>query len=134
MNIFVQRWKIFSIVISICPLPILSRSYSVKAEVKDPKGKAKLNPNYVSGFSDGESSFVISMYKKKGYKTGWHVNPVFAIQLHTKDLPLLYRIKDFFGGRNYIFKKTEKFCSFSVNSLSDLINVIIPHFDKYPLL
>lgn len=86
MNIFVQRWKIFSIVISICPLPILSRSYSVKAEVKDPKGKAKLNPNYVSGFSDGvrpkeRTSFVISMYKKKGYKTGWHVNPVFAIQI-----------------------------------------------------
>lgn len=113
------------------------------------KIKKKKEGTYVSGFSDGESSFVISMYKKKGYKTGWHVNPVFAIQLHTKDLPLLYRIKDFFGVGTIYLRKTKNSAVFSVNSLSYLINVIIPHallfsclllsqarekFDKYPLL
>lgn len=30
----------------------------------------KLDPNFISGFSDGESSFSVSFSKDKEYKTG----------------------------------------------------------------
>lgn len=56
-----------------------------------------LNPNWVSGFGDAESSFIISITKDTRYKSGWFVKPSFRIALHQKDLNLLKRIQTFFG-------------------------------------
>jgi len=51
-----------------------------------------------------------------------------------RDLLLLERIKAFFGvGAIYIRKSGNK-ATYTVQSFKDLTNVIIPHFDKYPLL
>jgi hypothetical protein len=93
----------------------------------------KVNPYFVSGFSDAESTFGISIYKKKEYKTGWHVRVEFAIGIHAKDKALLYQIQSFFGGVGQIYEYSEK-CHLRVFSSKDLTNVIIPHFDKYPLI
>lgn len=59
---------------------------------------------------------------------------VFAIHLHYKDLVLLKQIQSFFGVGNITLYETKGTALFSVNSLRDITNVIIPHFDKYPLL
>jgi hypothetical protein len=49
-----------------------------------------------------------------------------------KDLALLYRIQSFFGvGNTYVGNNS---ASYEVKSLKDLINVILPHFDRYPLI
>lgn len=55
-----------------------------------------LRPHYITGFSDGEASFSVSINKDNNQKTGWRVQAQFAIGLHSKDLPLLSKIKDFF--------------------------------------
>lgn len=34
------------------------------------KTNIPLNPNYITGFSDGEATFYISIYKNNKYKTG----------------------------------------------------------------
>lgn len=93
-----------------------------------------LNPLYVTGFADAESSFTVSIYKNETSKLGWRVKPYFSIELHKEDLIILNSIQSFFsvgtirnrarGGENI----------YSVNDLKDLINIIIPHFDKHPLL
>ena len=95
-----------------------------------------LKPYYVTGFSDGEASFHISIVKNKEYKTGYHVFPVFSIQLHVKDLLLLEQIKDYFSIGTVRIKKNKANTTamYSVQSYKDIINVIIPYFDKYPLL
>jgi hypothetical protein len=54
---------------------------------------SKLNPYFITGFSDWESSFSVSIYKDKDYKTGWRVNPGFSIGLHCKDFALLSEIQ-----------------------------------------
>jgi hypothetical protein len=105
---------------------------------------SSLSPSYVSGFSDGESSFQgasSSVLKKPGYKLGFQVLPVFTIQLHIKDLTLLEKIKSFFGvglvlrtSKLFIKKIKSNSVIFSVQSLKDINLAIIPHFDKYPLL
>ena len=56
----------------------------------------------------------------------------FIIELHTKDLNLLYEIKDYFGGIGSI-TITNKVARFTVVGLKDIIYNIIPHFLKYPL-
>jgi hypothetical protein len=94
-----------------------------------------LSPYYVSGFSDGESSFHVSVLTKKGYKTGFQVIPVFTTQLHVKDLSLLLKIQSFFSGVGVITKKsTTESVIYSVQSLKELNDVIVPQFLKYPLL
>jgi hypothetical protein len=51
------------------------------------------------------------------------------------DLPLLREIQYFFGGIGVIFIANDgKSASFEIRSFEELTNVIIPHFDKYPLL
>lgn len=93
-----------------------------------------MNPDFVTGFSDAESSFIIGISKHPTCKTGWNVTPTFAICLHYKDLALLKRIQSFFLVGNIVINKTKGTVRFSVNSIKDIINVIIPHFMQYQLL
>jgi len=92
----------------------------------------KLNPDYVTGFCDGESSLQLLIQKSKKHKNGYSVSLRFAILLHTKDLELLKKIKSFFGV-GYI-TTLEKYNSsyFHVSSQKEL-KIIIDHFNKYPL-
>jgi len=92
-----------------------------------------LNPNWVTGFVDAEGSFSIRVYEQAG-KTGWGVLPTFNLHLHSKDLALLYSIRDFFGVGRVFCYENEKSAKYVVSKMSDLTNVIIPHFSKYPLL
>jgi len=79
-------------------------------------------------------SFTISISKSKKNRIGWQVNISFIIGLHKRDVELLNHIQGYFGGVGIIRKEIGDFCDFKVNSINDLINVIIPHFDKYPLV
>lgn len=56
-----------------------------------------LSPYWVTGFSDAESSFTVSIFKSKDRKTGWRVIPNFCILLHPKDKELLIKLQSFFS-------------------------------------
>ncbi len=61
--------------------------------------------------------------------------PVFTITLHTRDTALLEKIQSFFGGIGKItIREKDNSAYYTVKSVNDIVNVIIPHFDKYPLL
>jgi hypothetical protein len=95
---------------------------------------AKLQPYWVTGFSDGEGSFSVRFTKNSQRKSGWRVSPVFAIELHVRDLKLLERIQAFFGVGIVTVRKTRNTAVYTVQSFNDLTDIIIPHFDKYPLI
>jgi hypothetical protein len=54
--------------------------------------------------------------------------------LHSKDYSLLLDLQIFFGGVGSVIKKTKPAVTYSVSSIKDLTNIIIPHFDNFPLL
>jgi len=54
--------------------------------------------------------------------------------LHHKDIALLKEIQSFFGVGNITIRKKDGSVFYTVQSIKDLTNVIIPHFLKYPLL
>ena len=55
--------------------------------------------------------------------------------MHEIDRALMEKIQEFFGGIGYISKANNNLAvEFRVSTLNDIANVIIPHFDKYPLL
>nr|ATI20217.1 LAGLIDADG endonuclease [Juglanconis oblonga] len=108
--------------------------YDSVVQVGFPVIKNYLNPYYVPGFADAEGSFILSIYKNnKKSELSWSVLPKFAINLHLKDKGLLENIQSFFGvGRLSVDYSNNK-VQYSVNSAKDLVNVIIPHFERYPL-
>jgi hypothetical protein len=93
----------------------------------------KLDPKFVTGFSDGESSFMIAISLLPSKK--WQVTASYSICLHAKDLSLLNQIQSFFGGIGKIYSfSNETKVIFRVTKIDDLINIIIPHFNTYLLL
>jgi hypothetical protein len=96
---------------------------------------SKLNSFFVSGLVDAEGSFSIIINNDIRYKTGWHVRSLFQIVLHSRDSSVLYQLQEFFDGIGTIkIDKKRNVINYSVASLKDLTNIIIPHFKKYPLL
>ena len=53
----------------------------------------KLTPDFITGFSDAESSFMISISSNKTWRHGWNVGVRFEITLHLKDEVFLNKIR-----------------------------------------
>lgn len=95
----------------------------------------KLDPWFVTGFADAEGCFTVTFQKNTWVKNGYSISPRFKLALHKKDLGVLEQLKAFFcrGSIQSTGKNRDSF-EFIVKSLKDIQTVIIPHFDKYPLV
>ena len=91
-----------------------------------------LNPDYLTGFVDGEGCFSLSIYKQGKNLTGWQVKPIFSISLHNKDIKLLEAIQRTFQ-TGKIYKHGVDSMQYRVSSLKNL-QIITDHFDSYPLI
>jgi len=91
-----------------------------------------LDPNWITGFSDAESCFSIIISKRTN--SSWRVSASFEINLHIKDINILYQIQKFFRVGSVTSRINKNICVYRVTKIEDLINIIIPHFFKYPLL
>jgi intein-encoded DNA endonuclease-like protein len=92
----------------------------------------KLDPWFVTGFTDGEGCFLINVRPKSKRNNGYGVELVFRLHLHSRDRALLEKIRYFFGvGR--LTAVSENHVQYWVGALEDIL-VIVNHFDKYPLI
>jgi hypothetical protein len=89
----------------------------------------KLDPNWITGFTDAEGCFMINFTKSKTNRMGWQIRPCFQIKLHYRDKKLLIKIKSFFNEVSTI-SFNDNGVMYRVNKLNDIINIIIPHFNK----
>lgn len=96
--------------------------------------RISLNPFFITGFADAESSFMVSITRRADYKNGFGARAIFSIGLHKKDLPLLQKIQDFFGGIGSISPGVKDSYLYQITSIEQITSVIIPHFEKYPLI
>jgi hypothetical protein len=94
-----------------------------------------LNPLYITGISDAEGSFQITIQDIKGLgKTGYKPFLEFKITQRDYSVGILYEIKKFFDcGRINIDNSKTSTMKFVVTNNNDLMNKVIPHFDKYQL-
>ena len=99
---------------------------------------------WVIGFVDGEGCFSIGFVRQPsradrvGYKTGVQVTPRFTVTQGVQSLNCLEELKSFFGvGRIYINQRhdnhKENLGQYIVASRSQLVETIIPFFERHPL-
>lgn len=91
-----------------------------------------ISPWMITGLTDAEGSFIV---KLRSVKSNWYVELEYSIELHLRDEEVLNQIKDYFGNTGSIrIRKYRNICVFKVNSLSELLSKVLPHFDSYPLI
>jgi len=93
---------------------------------------SKLNSWFITGFADAEGCFSISIIPDARLKLKWGVSPAFIIKLHIKDFKILEKIKNTLEVGN-IRKNGKDSVEYRVYSIKEL-QVIIDHFNKYPLI
>ena len=95
-----------------------------------------LHPYNVTGYFDSEGCFNISIYKNPKMKIGFSVTFSVEMKQHYNSLNVLKSIKNFFEDKGHISfsNKNKSVMRFKISNLNDIINVVIPHFDKYPLI
>lgn len=93
-----------------------------------------LNPWFVTGFSDGEATFSVTIRENPSKNgIGWQILFTFQIGMHSRDIHILNKIQTFFGGIGRIsFEKKRDVAFYTVNNQNDL-KLIIKHFTEYPL-
>jgi hypothetical protein len=91
-----------------------------------------INPWFVTGLSDAEACFTISIIENKERKIGWRIFHSFQITLHIRDKALLELIQSYFGVGSIIAQRSET-VQYRVQSVKDL-KIILKHFEKYPLI
>jgi hypothetical protein len=99
------------------------------------RGKRTLLNYYLAGFVDGEASFSVAIIKHPTQKLGWMINPCFQVYQHKNHREVLELYEFIFGtGRIYAKHGTPNVLVFSIDSRRNLIEKVIPFFDKYPLV
>jgi hypothetical protein len=94
------------------------------------KNTNELSPWWARGITDSEGNFSIN-YNSKSKK----VTASYKVTQKNHSLIILTDLKDFFGcGNINIDNSKYGTYKFIVSDRSDLINIIIPHFDNYPLV
>jgi len=89
---------------------------------------------YISGYTDGEGCFSISFSKRKKILVGWETKPSFAVGQNYDRAEVIKIIQKYFGCGNIRRDYSDKTLKYEVRSLKELIEGVIPHFRKFPLL
>ena len=87
---------------------------------------------FLAGFVEGEGSFNISLRHKVDYKVSWQV--VMSFNVSQKDPTLLYLLQKELGCGIIKVRKIDNLHSYDATNPKDIIQKVIPYFQKYPVL
>lgn len=113
-------------------------SHSKKVFSADNQQERLRIESWITGFTDGEGCFSVSLIKNKTSKCGWQVFPEFVITQGEKSLSALHIIQGQFQcGKIFVNKRydnhNENIYRYCVRSVSDLKNEVIPFFERNQL-
>ena len=86
---------------------------------------------FLAGFVEGEGSFNVSLRRKPDYKVKWQV--VMSFNVSQKDPTLLKILKQELRCGIIKIRKRDNLYSFDATNPKDVIQKIIPYFQKYPV-
>lgn len=92
-----------------------------------------IDPYWVTGFVEGEGCFACVIIKSKAYKTGYQVQLKFILTQHSRDIQLMKNLVNYFGCGTLTKDSRKPVVFLTITNFSDIIQKIIPFFNKYPL-
>jgi len=110
-----------------------------------------LEPFWVAGFTSGDGSFNLTI-KSPEAKKGYRVSLRFSINLNVRELDVIKGLVTFFNLHETKVSKianvsaietnvidqhiyiSEKSVTLQITKISDIVDTIIPFFEKYPIL
>jgi hypothetical protein len=89
---------------------------------------------YISGYVDGEGCFTVSIAPRARLLVGWEVRPGFSVSQNGDRAEVLHAIRTYFGCGSIRPDRSDRTLKWETRRLEDLLERVIPHFDRYPLL
>ena len=86
---------------------------------------------FLSGFVEGEGSFNVSLRRKIDYKVNWQV--VMSFNVSQKDPTILYLLRKELGCGIIKIRKRDNLFSYDVTNSKDIIQKVIPYFQRFPM-
>ena len=93
----------------------------------------KIQKDWISGFVDGEGYFYVGINSNQATATQVQVLPEFVVVQQQRDIKVLYGLKKFFKCGYVKRNKGDRMC-YVVRNLFHLNDIIIPFFEKHPLI
>ena len=87
---------------------------------------------FLSGFVEGEGSFNVSLRRKIDYRVNWQV--VMSFNVSQKDPTILKILKEVLDCGIIKTRKKDNLHSYDVTNPNEIIEKVIPFFQKYPVL
>ncbi len=95
----------------------------------------RLDPRLITGFVDGEGSFSVAIIRHPAQTFGWMINPCFQVYQHEDHREILELFQWVFKtGTIYRKSGTHHVLNFSIDSRRNILEKVIPFFDRYPLI
>jgi LAGLIDADG endonuclease len=89
---------------------------------------------YISGYADGEGCFTVSISPRAKLAVGWEVRPSFSVSQNGDRAEVLHALQAYFGCGSIRPDRSDKTLKWETRRLEDLLECVIPHFERYPLL
>jgi hypothetical protein len=90
--------------------------------------------SYVSGFVDGEGCFCVSFQPSNRHILRWETRPSFSVSQNADRAQLLHILQKRWRCGSIRPDRSDKTLKFEVRNLKDLVETVVPHFLRYPLL
>lgn len=90
-------------------------------------------PGWIVGFTDGEGCFSVSFNLKESLNVGVETRPSFAVGQKASSLLSLEKMKNYFGCGHIRYSKSDGTYQYEVRNIDELVNKIIPFYEKHPL-
>ena len=89
---------------------------------------------YISGYVDGEGCFTVSISPRANLLVGWEVRPSFSVSQNGDRAEVLHVMQSHFGCGSIRPDRSDRTLKWETRRLGDLVERVIPHFERYPLL
>src|SRR5258707_13937777 len=89
---------------------------------------------YISGYVDGEGCFTVSISPRAKLLVGWEVRPSLSVSQNGDRAEVLHAIQAHFGCGSIRPDRSDKTLKWETRRLEDILDRVIPHFERVPLL
>ena len=89
---------------------------------------------YISGYVDGEGCFTVSISPRAKLAVGWEVRPSLSVSQNGDRAEVLQLIQAHLGCGSIRPDRSDRTLKWETRRLEDLLEQVIPHFVRYPLL